>query len=101
MWLVIIRLCLIFSPTPPLPSPPLSQDGRLNQDDLLLQINEGSVLNMNSEDVISRLKAVSQAGQPIRLVVARAVDSPEPEVCPEINYVRESVCVCVCEACIM
>ncbi len=50
---------------------------------------------MNSDDVISKLKAVSQAGQPVKLVVARAADSPEPEVCPEINYVRLCAFVCV------
>lgn len=64
----------------------------MKQDDLLLQINKDSVLSMNSDDVIEKLKAVSQAGQPVKLVVARAVDSPEPGVLPEINYVR-IVCV--------
>jgi hypothetical protein len=43
---------------------------------------------MNSDDVIGKLKAVSQAGQPVKLVVARAVDTPEPGIVPEINDVR-------------
>lgn len=64
----------------------LFQDGRLKQNDLLLQINEGSVLNMNSDDVIGQLKAVSLAGQPIKLVLARAVDSPQL-ITPEFNDV--------------
>ena len=59
----------------------------MNRDDLLLQINDDSVLNMDSNDVIEELKTVSLAGQPIKLVVARAVDSPEPGVLPEINDV--------------
>lgn len=64
------------------------------QDDLLLQINEDSVLNMDSGDVISKLKAVSQAGQPVKLVVAREVDSPEPGVLPEINDVSRTCSYC-------
>ena len=42
---------------------------------------------MESDDVIRQLKAVSQAGEPVKLVVSRCMDSPEPGVLPEINDV--------------
>ncbi len=42
---------------------------------------------MESEDIISKLRRVSQAGLPIRLVVAREVQSPEAGLPPQINDV--------------
>lgn len=68
----------------------------MNTDDLLLQINEQSVLHMPSDDVIASLKSVSMAGLPIKLVVARAVEEAEsgvePDVPLEINDVRRTMC---------
>ena len=68
------------------------QDGHLKKEDLLLQINEKSVLHMASDDVIASLKSVSVAGMPIKLVVARAVEEAESGIeqgVPlEINDVR-------------
>ena len=70
----------------------------MKTNDLLLQINEKSVLHMASEDVIDSLKSVSMAGLPIKLVVARAIEEMElgvePGVPLEINDVRiEILCV--------
>ncbi len=66
-----------------------TQDGRLHQGDHLLQINEESIIHMTYDDVIAKLMSVSQAGKPVRLVVARSVDVNEQEavVVPEINEV--------------
>ena len=70
----------------------VTQDGRLRKDDLLVQINEHSVLHMASDDVITRLRSVSMAGLPIKLVIARAVEEEElgvePDAPLEINDVR-------------
>ena len=70
-----------------LSSPP--QDGQLQKEDQLLQINEESVLHMEYDDIIAKLQTVSQAGQPIRLVIARAVsvESQSGEI-PDLNDVR-------------
>lgn len=79
-------LLLLPPPTPP------SQDGRLRQEDQLLQINEESVIHMRYEDVVAKLRSVSQSGRSIRLVVARVVSGrvdEESGVLPEINDVRE------------
>ena len=67
----------------------IPQDGQLKKDDLLVQINEYSVLHMPSEDVIDRLRSVSMAGQAVKLVIARTVEGEEPPEPPlEINDVR-------------
>ncbi len=42
-----------------------------------MQINEHSVLHMPSDDVIDRLKSVSSANLPIKLVIARAEEEEE------------------------
>lgn len=53
----------------------------------MLEINDTSVRNMESDDVINKLRAVSLAGQPVKLIVARAVDNPDSEMLLEINDV--------------
>ena len=85
-----VQLICAFSPSNPSPF----QDGRLRQGDQLLQINEESVIHMRYEDVVAKLRSVSQAGKSIRLVVARIVNSSGEEelgVPPEINDVREGL----------
>jgi len=87
-------------------NPSYFQDGRLRQGDQLLQINEESVIHMRYEDVVAKLRSVSQAGKSIRLVVARIVNGSGEEdlgVPPEINDVRErlhghftTVCTSAC-----
>lgn len=75
----------------------------MNKDDLLLQINEQSVLHMPSEDVIDKLKSVSVAGLPIKIVIARVVEDTElgvePESPLEINDVSRMAIVLLCITC--
>ena len=63
------------------------QDGRLRQNDQLLQINEESVIHMRHEEVIGKLRIVSQSGKPMKLVISRRVCSGESEMVPDINDV--------------
>ena len=67
------------------------QDGRLKQQDQLLQINEESIIHMSYEDVVEKLKLVSHAGKPIRLVVSRAMSGHDVGVVPEFNDVSEYI----------
>ena len=64
-----------------------TQDGRLQQGDHLLQINEESVIHMKYDDVVAQLRSVSQAGKAIRLVVARPVEGESAGAVPELNDV--------------
>ena len=68
----------------------LLQDGRLQQGDQLLQINEESVIHMRYDDVIAKLRSVSTAGYPVKLVVARKV-SEEGTDDVDINDVHVSM----------
>ncbi len=68
--------------------PLLFQDGRLQKDDQLLQINEENVIHMDYDDVISRLRSVNQTGRPIKLVIARMMSTEvSTGEIPDINDV--------------
>ncbi len=48
---------------------------------------------MSYDDVIAKLRSVSLAGQPVRLVVARPVTEQETVDAPELNDVRILQCI--------
>ena len=82
--------------------------------DQLVQINGEEVLNFRHEDIITRLRAISNTGETLRMVVSREAphdssDEEDDDVSPfDVSYgltlhkvclrihVPQSVCTCAC-----
>ena len=72
-------------------SPP--QDGRLRTGDQLVEINGEQVLKLSHNDIISRLRAISKAGETLRVVVSREGPPGGSDGEDDVSDLDVSVCV--------